>query len=246
MAIKRSDPRLEPLDDRLADQIANVTGKRPLTVIEHILEHGQITTEDLKETYGYNHPPRAIRDVRENGVPLDTFKVKGSDGRSIGAYRFGDPDKIEEHKLGGRKVFSKEFVDTLYAKQDGRCAITGETYEKRYLQVDHRVPYQVAGDDVSDESSPDDFMLVSGAANRQKSWSCEHCANWKGAKDPAVCARCYWASPEDYDHVAMREERRADITWSGDRVAEYERLKASAARVGKSIGEYIRDRLRGD
>jgi hypothetical protein len=32
-----------------------VTAKRPRTVIEHILAHGYITTEELKEKYGYNH-----------------------------------------------------------------------------------------------------------------------------------------------------------------------------------------------
>ena len=45
--------------------LKSVTSKRPRTVIEHILQNGQITTEELKELYGYNHPPRAIRDVRE-------------------------------------------------------------------------------------------------------------------------------------------------------------------------------------
>ena len=29
-----------------------VTAKRPRTVIDHILEHGYITTEELKEVYG--------------------------------------------------------------------------------------------------------------------------------------------------------------------------------------------------
>ena len=36
-----------------------VMAKRPRTVIDHILKHGYITTEELKEKYGYNHPPRA-------------------------------------------------------------------------------------------------------------------------------------------------------------------------------------------
>jgi hypothetical protein len=53
----------------------SVTAKRPKTVIDHILEHGFITTEELKETYGYNHPPRAVRDVREHGIPIETFRV---------------------------------------------------------------------------------------------------------------------------------------------------------------------------
>jgi len=46
-----------------------VTAKRPKTVIDHILKHGFITTQELKDKYGYNHPPRAVRDVKENGIP---------------------------------------------------------------------------------------------------------------------------------------------------------------------------------
>lgn len=60
----------------------SVTAKRPKIVIDHILTHGQITTEELKEKYGYNHPPRAVRDVREHGISLETFRVTGSDGLS--------------------------------------------------------------------------------------------------------------------------------------------------------------------
>ena len=52
-----------------------VTAKRPRTVIAHILTYGYITTEELKEKYGYNHPPRAARDVREQGIPLETFQI---------------------------------------------------------------------------------------------------------------------------------------------------------------------------
>ena len=39
--------------------LESVEAKRPRTVIDHILAHGYVTTEDLKERYGYNHPPRA-------------------------------------------------------------------------------------------------------------------------------------------------------------------------------------------
>ncbi len=52
--------------------LKSVNAKRPKTVIDHILKHGQITTEELKNIYGYNHPPRAIRDVREQGIPMIT------------------------------------------------------------------------------------------------------------------------------------------------------------------------------
>jgi transcription initiation factor IIE alpha subunit len=47
-----------------------VTGKRARSVVKHILKHGSITTDDLKERYGYDHPPRAIKDVSDQGIPL--------------------------------------------------------------------------------------------------------------------------------------------------------------------------------
>ena len=72
---------------------ASVTGKRPKTVIDHILKHGHITTEELKNKYGYDHPPRAARDVRELGIQLETFRVEAANGRKIAAYRFADPTK---------------------------------------------------------------------------------------------------------------------------------------------------------
>ena len=51
-----------------------MTAKRPRTVIGHILQHGFITSEELHSIYGYDHPPRAARDVREYGIPLETFE----------------------------------------------------------------------------------------------------------------------------------------------------------------------------
>jgi hypothetical protein len=91
----------------------SITAKRPKAVIDHILQHGFITTEDLKVTYGYNHPPRAARDVREHGIPLETFRVTGSDNRKIAAYRFGDISKARFSKLSGRTGLSKQIKDEL-------------------------------------------------------------------------------------------------------------------------------------
>ena len=53
--------------------ISKIKNKRARIVIDHILKNGFITTEDLEKEYGYNHPPRAARDVRETGIPLSTF-----------------------------------------------------------------------------------------------------------------------------------------------------------------------------
>ncbi len=74
--------------------IAAIRNKRPRIVAEHILAHGSVTTEELTDLYGYNHPPRAARDLRELGIPLETFKVKNKEGRTIAAYRFGDTSQV--------------------------------------------------------------------------------------------------------------------------------------------------------
>ena len=217
-----------------------VTKKRPKTVIDHIIAHGQITTEELKDLYGYSHPPRAARDVREEGIPLETFSVIGKDGRKIAAYRFGNSAEIESHKVGGRKVFSKPFKKALIALYGEKCAISNEEYEERYLQIDHRLPYEVAGDSIGAEREPELFMLLSGAAQRQKSWSCEHCDNFIRFKKSEICLQCYWAYPENYTHVAMKEERRIDIVFSGAEVASFERLQTKSEELDLSMQVLIK------
>ncbi len=218
-----------------------VTARRPRTVIEHILAHGFITTEELKETYGYNHPPRAARDVREQGIPLQTFRVTGSDGRKIGAYRFGDPAKARFSKLSGRTAFAKMLKSSLVERDGSRCAIYLEVFDPQELQIDHRIPFEVAGDSTVAMDDPGGYMLLCGSANRAKSWSCEHCVNWQELKDPDICLRCYWAFPEDYDHVAMRQARRADIMWTGDEISVYDRLKKRTIELQKDIPGYIKE-----
>lgn len=218
-----------------------VTAKRPRTVIDHILKHGSITTEELKEKYGYNHPPRAARDVKEQGIPLEMFRVVGSHGRKIGAYRFGDPSKARFSKLSGRTAFAKALKAKFIELHGSRCAIYLEEFERSSLQIDHRIPFEVAGDDAASMDDSRAYMLLCGSANRAKSWSCEHCVNWRELKDPDICRKCYWAFPEDYDHVAMRQARRVDIIWMGEEVSVYDRLKKRTMELQKNIPEYIKE-----
>jgi len=222
----------------------SVTAKRPKTVIDHILEHGHITTEELKVTYGYDHPPRAARDVREHGIPLETFRVEASNGRKIGAYRFGDPSKVRLKRFDGRTALSKELKEQLIAKYGCNCFIYLEDMDARLLQIDHRVPYEVDGDDRGVTLDADDFMLLCASANRAKSWSCEHCENWMTKKDKKICLSCYWAYPEDYSHVAMRKIRRLDLIWEGEDVMEYDRLKEDAASYGSSLPDFVKEIIR--
>lgn len=220
----------------------SIKAKRPKTVIEHIIKHGHITTEELKNKYGYNHPPRAARDVRELGIPLETFTVKDSSGRSIAAYRFGKWEEFRYDKLKGRHNFPKGFKKKLIKKYGEKCHICQTSFEERYLQIDHRIPYEVAGDNI--ERNPDDYMLLCSSCNRIKSWSCEHCLNWKNDKDKTLCATCYWAFPESYKHVSLQEIRRVDLIWKGDEVYYYEKIKDLSDKKGESLQSFIKDIIR--
>jgi hypothetical protein len=210
-------------------------------VIDHILKHGFITAQELKDTYGYNHPPRAVRDVKENGIPIEMFRVTGGDGRKIAVYRFGDPKKTRFGRQAGRTAFAKDLKQKLVALQGARCAIYMESFPQTELQIDHRVPFEVAGDVREVATKPEDYMLLCGSANRAKSWSCEHCLNWLELRKPEICHDCYWAYPDNYTHVAMQAVRRADIIWSGLEIETYERLKKRTEELQKHIPAYVKE-----
>ena len=228
----------QQLPDEFIQICQAVTAKRPKAVIDHILQHGFVTTEDLKQRYGYNHPPRAARDVRELGIPLETFRVTGTDGRKIAAYKFGDIRTARFSQIAGRTALSKQIKDELVKKYGCKCFIYLEEVPERELQIDHRVPFEVDGEP---ELLPENFMLLCGSANRGKSWSCEHCENWKNLKDKSICLSCYWAYPENYTHIAMRQVRRIDLLWQGDEIDTYERLKIQANTLNIDISELVKE-----
>ncbi|MBN1972205.1 MAG: HNH endonuclease [Sedimentisphaerales bacterium] len=223
-------------------RLKSVNAKRPKTVIDHIMENGFVTTEELSQLYGYDHAPRAARDVRELGIPLETFRVKGKSGRRIAAYRFGDLSKIRDGKIDGRKAWPKALKSDLVSANGESCSICFTTFEERYLQIDHRIPYEVGGTPEG-ELNIADFMLLCGSCNRAKSWSCEHCINWKTDHLIDVCKKCYWANPADYKHVALRLIRRLDITWTEEEVPYYERLVNMSKYAEKDLPAFVKECL---
>jgi|SRR5579872_1356335 len=105
------------------DLCASVVAKRPKTVIDHVLKHGHITTEELKNRYGYDHPPRAARDVRELGIELETFRVvSATTGRKIAEYRFADPTKKQFRRFSGRTGLSKRIKEELIKRLKNTAA----------------------------------------------------------------------------------------------------------------------------
>ncbi len=231
------------IEKPLLDLCKSVTAKRARTVIDHILKHGIITNEDLNEIYGYDHPPRAIRDVRENGIPLITNKVTSKKtGRKIGAYTFDDISKIKKGRIGGRKAWPKGFKDSLIEKYGNRDAFTGEQLQSRYLQIDHRVPYEVAGNDAALDNL-DEFMLLDASSQRAKSWSCENCENLNKLRKRNICETCFWAYPDSYSHVSMNEERRVSLSWRGEETQDYDALFSAAKSEGMKIQDFLKKLL---
>ncbi len=218
--------------------LTTIRSKCARAVLQHILEHGQFTTEEIGKRYGYDHPPRAARDLREAGIPIVTYRVRGSRGRWIAAYRLGNLANLEAQSIQGRKALPKALRDRLYSASNGRCHICNGSFEERYLQIDHRVPYLVSGEQEAHDAA--DFMLLCSSCNRAKSWSCEHCVNGQQTKLAEVCRQCYWGSPENYIHIALRQVRRLDILWDEHEVQTFEKIKALAQQVQVPLPEYVK------
>lgn len=184
---------------------------------------------------GYNHPPRAVGDVRDAGIPIVTGSTTSpKTGRRMAVYSFGDPEMIQEGRVGGRSALPKKFKRALIERYGSIDCITGAMLDERVLQIDHRIPYRIAGDAGLADHDVEEYMLLDASSQRAKSWTCEHCPNME-IRDESICRRCYWAFPEDYDHVAMQQIRRTDLAWQGDDVAVHDRLKALAQKRGVDV-----------
>ncbi|MCL2173222.1 MAG: HNH endonuclease [Candidatus Bathyarchaeota archaeon] len=223
----------------------SVKAKRPHTVIQHILEHGYITSQELKDTYGYNHPPRAARDVREYDIPLVTYTITGNNGRKIAAYKFGDPNDVINNisKSAGRTILSKALKQALINKYGSKCFIYTEPMDEHLLQVDHRVPYEIGGE--TDAKDIDQYMLLCPSANRAKSWTCEHCENWI-KKDADFCVKCFWTHPESYDYIAGKKQKVISIVFTNDEIEDYKKLVELSGIEGaqETIKQLIKDYLK--
>lgn len=217
--------------------IESIEAKRPKTVLTHILKYGSITTKELDELYGYKHAPRAARDVEELGIRVMRTRIT-IDGRRMTSYTL-DPDQIVTGERRGRRAFPKSLKNTLLERDGEQCQLCRGTFPGNTLQIDHRVPYEVSGDNEG-ELQPENFMLLCGSCNRAKSWACEHCENWKAIKDAVICKTCMFASPDRYDHIAMNRRRQLTLNWKEDEVQDYDKLNRQASQEGQQLEEYVK------
>ena len=229
------------LPEDFLEALGRITNKRARVVIDTILEKGYCTTEDIAAA-GYDHPPRAARDVKEEGIPLCKKMIKNSDGKRMASYYFGDWKDAKSHnqlaKTGGRKQLTANLKKALINKYGAKCHLFNESYDERLLQPDHRIPFEIGGDP-DDMMDTDYFMLLCPSANRNKSWACEHCPNWV-RKEVETCRSCYYAFPENYEHIACKEERKIDLIMRGSDIKLYHDITRMAEKEHLSNQEMVK------
>lgn len=215
------------------EELLKKLGKRPRTVLELILEKGEVSTYELGEL-GYDQPPRAAQDLKEHGVRLKTkFGKHPETNARMAIYMLAEVDDEVNGSFTGRVAFPKKFREEVLAFFKNRCNICNMEYNARSLQLDHRVPYLLGGE--ADKFRLQDFQALCNSHQRAKSWECEHCGN-RTLANAEVCAKCYWSIPDGpYQHVAMRDERRLDLTFVDAEVKDYQRLEATAKKESKAI-----------
>lgn len=239
MASTPIDPEVRALAEKLIE--TKGASKRAVACMKWMLDKGSVSTDDLNDL-GYNHPPRVIGDIRDAGVPVITTEATSPrTGRRMGVYIFGPASAIQEGRVGGRSALPKAFKQALLQRYGSEDRITGAKLDERVLQIDHRVPYRIAGDVGLADHDVEAYMLLDASSQRAKSWSCENCPNMlPQARNPEVCRTCFWAYPEEYLHVATHPIRRTDVTWQDADVAVHDKLKQIADASGVSVPELLR------
>jgi hypothetical protein len=234
-------PSGKVISQEFYDKLISVTGKRARFVIDKITNDGSCSTEDLKDA-GYEHAPRAKRDVVEAGVPIEVSNGVDRSGRRMAVYTFGDWEEYKKQnslaKTKGRNNLTEKLKQKLIEENGSKCALYGEEFSENLLQTDHRVPFEIGGDP-SDMMDTSKFMLLSPSANRAKSWACEHCENWT-KKDISMCESCYYASPENYTHVAGTEERRVELIFRDKEIETYNIIAEDATNAGSTMQKAIK------
>lgn len=221
------------------NKLLEILPKRPRTVLEKLLKNGSVSTYDLGQL-GYDQPPRAAQDLKEHGVKLTTtFGKHPKSGARMAIYSLAD-QKIEDiEKFKGRSAFPKHFRNKLFEAHGSKCNLCGEKCAVGVLQIDHRIPFIIAGQE--EQLNIPDYQPLCGSHQRLKSWACEHCPNLLDKKKE-VCKECYWAYPEsDYKHVGTIHEKRVSISWIGkEEITEYEEISDFAKKNAISIQQAIK------
>lgn len=224
----------DKLPNQLLQRISEITNKRARVVLDTIARDGSITTEQLQRL-GYDHPPRAARDVRELGFALVTTMARNASGKRMAVYILAH--NVEAGKTG-RLQLPKSAREAIIEAAGGKCQLCGAFHD---LQVDRRVPYEVASESLKRHA--DTYLVLCGTGNRRKSWTCEHCPNLLKLKQVKTCQSCYWANPDQHLHVTTEQIRRVDMVFGGEDAQKFDKFRQDCKRRGKSVEQGLKELL---
>lgn len=243
--VRSSLKSVSDLDEEVKEAIAEVIdfmGKRPLLGLATLLEnHPQWTSGRLIKA-NYDHSPRVFGDLKDFGVPILAENMLGQNGERSHHYRLGSKEDIVRRPLKGRSTLRKKIKRELLAKFGCKDSLTEIEFPETSLQIDHRIPFRVSGDDPAN-LMVERFMLLSASSQRAKAMACKRCRNMENAIQE-TCKTCYWASPEDYTHVEGTEAKVTTVIWHGDDKDLFSLLKQQATLNNKDLAEEIKATLR--
>jgi hypothetical protein len=128
------------ISDELRARIEAVTNRRARMVLDHIVENGSITADDI-QGFGYREHRRAVQDCRDLGFPIKNARIKSPQGGTVGVWSL-DLDAAVGAGMG-RRQFPKKFRELLVARAGSRCESCAAREAMRTLQADHRIPYAI-------------------------------------------------------------------------------------------------------
>ena len=112
----------------------------------------------------------------------------------------------------GRKNFTKADKIELCKTHSNRCFFCRGVFAGNELQIDHKIPYELAGNTEYEKFGRDALIPLCASCNRSKSWGCEGCDNFI-IKEHKNCETCYWVNPDTYEHIAMRESLHLNVVF---------------------------------
>ena len=158
-------------------------------VAQVILERGSVTCEIISKEY--QEYRRAIKDLRDVGVTLS----------KPGQEYYFDPQSFVEAKESRNPLSTQEIQALL--KKHPRCTIC---HQGGHLQGDHRVPWDIVGNQRYKLEGIQAFMALCPSCNTKKRDVCKPCPK------TMPCNDCYWAYPEKYTHIACLVMVRFELT----------------------------------
>jgi hypothetical protein len=221
-------PKPKVAKNKFGGRIKLLKNRRARVVTEFKVKNSSVNTDDVQDT----------------GLPIVTSETKDENNKDILSYKFAEEGKISFLREQDRKHFSKDFKDHLIEKHGSICCICLIKEESGHLQIGQRIPYGVLDEIQYKKEKEKNYFLLCGSCNRSKSLSCDTCKNYKEIKDPNVCKSCYWASPEKYNHIAMKKEGRIELVFTEELMETYNKIKSASETAKTNICKFVIELLK--